>query len=58
MSDAKQEIDTGSMKTGAATGVGGYRWVICALLIFCTTINYVDRNALGVLKETLQQQLH
>ena len=58
MSDAKQEIDTGSMKTGAATGVGGYRWVICALLFFCTTINYVDRNALGVLKETLQEQLH
>jgi ACS family hexuronate transporter-like MFS transporter len=28
--------------------------VICALLFFCTTINYIDRNSLSVLKTTLQ----
>ena len=37
--------------------VGNYRWVICALLFFCTTINYIDRNSLSVLKTTLQGAL-
>ena len=37
---------------------GNYRWVICALLFVCTTINYIDRNSLSVLKTTLQAQLH
>jgi MFS transporter, ACS family, hexuronate transporter len=37
--------------------IGRYRWVICALIFFCTTINYVDRNSLSVLKTTLQAHL-
>src|ERR1041384_2028699 len=45
-------------KTGNDTGsIGNYRWAICALLFFCTTINYVDRNSLSVLKTTLQSAL-
>ncbi len=36
---------------------GGYRWVICALLFFATTINYVDRGVLGVLAPDLQQTI-
>lgn len=31
------------------TTIGRYRWVICALLFFATTINYVDRQVLGIL---------
>ena len=27
-----------------------YRWRICALLFFATTINYLDRQVLGLLK--------
>jgi MFS transporter, ACS family, hexuronate transporter len=38
----------------AATGVGYFRWVICALLLFGVTKNYIDRQVLGVLKGTLQ----
>ena len=34
--------------------IGYYRWVICALLFFATTINYVDRQVIGILKSTLQ----
>lgn len=34
-----------------------YRWVICALLFSATTINYVDRNSLGVLKTILEKDL-
>lgn len=40
-----------------ATGAGGsFRWVICALLFFATTINYVDRGILGVLAPDLGRQ--
>lgn len=34
--------------------VGRYRWVICALLFFATTINYIDRQVIGILKSPLQ----
>jgi ACS family hexuronate transporter-like MFS transporter len=37
--------------------VGNYRWVICALLFFATTINYVDRAVLGVLAPTLRTEI-
>jgi MFS transporter, ACS family, hexuronate transporter len=33
-----------------------YRWVICALLFAATSINYVDRQIIGVLKPTLQSE--
>jgi len=38
--------------------LGRYRWVICALLFFATTINYLDRSVLGVLAPTLRSELH
>src|SRR5258708_19542029 len=34
--------------------IGRYRWLICALLFAATSINYVDRQIIGVLKPTLQ----
>jgi ACS family hexuronate transporter-like MFS transporter len=36
---------------------GGYRWVICALLFFATTINYIDRQILSLLKEILDKEI-
>lgn len=36
----------------------GYRWTICALLFAATTLNYIDRQVLGVLGPTLQHDLH
>jgi MFS transporter, ACS family, hexuronate transporter len=36
---------------------GNYRWVICALLFFATTINYVDRSVFGVLEPELQKAI-
>ena len=33
-----------------------YRWAICALLFFATTINYVDRQIIGILKPLLQTE--
>ena len=37
--------------------VRGYRWRICALLFFATTLNYLDRQVLGILAPDLQRTL-
>lgn len=36
---------------------GRTRWVVCALLFFATTINYIDRQILGILAPTLQHEI-
>jgi MFS transporter, ACS family, hexuronate transporter len=46
---------TGARKVGIFAG--NFRWVICALLFFGVTKNYMDRQVLGVLKGTLQHDL-
>ncbi len=66
LADVSPSQVAGASATGAAVvaveeginaRVGRYRWVICALLFFATTINYVDRQVLGLLKGTLQSEL-
>jgi ACS family hexuronate transporter-like MFS transporter len=42
--------------TAVVTPAGHVRWVICALLFFAATINYIDRQVIGILKPTLQAQ--
>src|SRR5579859_6384895 len=37
---------------------GNYRWVIVTLLFFATTINYLDRQVIGLLKDYLAADLH
>lgn len=34
-----------------------YRWIICALLFFATTINYVDRSIFALIKPILDEEL-
>lgn len=34
--------------------IGHYRWMICALLFFASTINYVDRQVIGILEKDLR----
>ncbi|MBI5766529.1 MAG: MFS transporter [Verrucomicrobia bacterium] len=46
-----------SPATAAADKRTNFRWMIVVLLFFCTTINYVDRNSLSVLKTILEKQL-
>src|SRR5437763_12949980 len=51
------QLSSGASAAGAAvaaiesvnTRIGRYRWLICALLFFATTINYIDRQVLGIL---------
>lgn len=49
---------TASTTRGAAAvaAVGKYRWTICSLLLFATTINYLDRQVTGILGPTLQKE--
>ena len=49
---------TGIAVSGALEHIGKYRWTICALLFFATTINYIDRQVIGILAPTLQRELH
>ncbi len=37
--------------------MSAYRWTICALLFFATTINYIDRQVLGILAPVLQKDI-
>lgn len=38
------------------TTIGKYRWTICALLFFATTVNYLDRQVLSLLKPMLEEK--
>src|SRR6187401_3867979 len=56
--------ESGGSVTGAAIAgvgdptvrVGHFRWVICALLFFAATVNYIDRQIIGILKPTLVKE--
>jgi len=37
---------------------GAYRWTVCALIFFATTVNYLDRQVIGILKPVLESDLH
>ena len=36
--------------------IGKYRWTICTLLFFATTVNYLDRQVLSLLKPSLEEE--
>jgi len=44
--------------TLTAEKIGKYRWTICSLIFFATTINYIDRSVISFLKSTFTEQLH
>ena len=39
-----------------SAAIGRYRWTICGLVFAATTINYLDRNVLGLLKPILSDR--
>lgn len=51
--DAGTHVSTGNV-SGIQT-IGKYRWTICALLFFATTVNYLDRQVLSLLQPTLAE---
>jgi ACS family hexuronate transporter-like MFS transporter len=38
--------------------IGNYRWTICTLIFFATTINYIDRQVIGLLKPDLAKSFN
>jgi MFS transporter, ACS family, hexuronate transporter len=55
--DSSAASSAEQVRLAASPSVGYFRWIICALLFFGTTKNYMDRQVLGVLKTTLQHDL-
>lgn len=40
------------------TNIGNYRWTICSLIFFATTINYLDRQVISLLKPILEKEFN
>lgn len=38
--------------------IGNYRWTICALVFFATTVNYLDRSVISLLKSDLTREFN
>lgn len=65
LSNVAPPMSAGASATGAAVAaleevnarIGSRRWLICALLFFAATINYIDRQVIGILKPTLQAEI-
>jgi ACS family hexuronate transporter-like MFS transporter len=65
LSEVGPQSAPGANATGGAAAVlenvnariGRYRWTICGLLFFAATINYIDRQVIGILKPTLKAEL-
>src|SRR5512135_2306212 len=50
-------VETQAAAPAVVRAVGHYRWIICALLFLAATVNYIDRQVIGLLKPTLQAEL-
>jgi len=48
--------DEASVAYTAGTKIGRFRWMICTLLFFAATVNYIDRQVIGILKPTLASE--
>ncbi|TCN54576.1 MFS transporter [Flavobacterium circumlabens] len=42
----------------ANAAIGKYRWTICGLVFFATTVNYLDRNVISYLRPFLAEAFH
>src|SRR5580658_6008015 len=46
-----------SPRPAPSAGLGGVRWTICAMLFVATSINYMDRQVIAILKPTLEHSI-
>jgi ACS family hexuronate transporter-like MFS transporter len=44
-------------ETSGAKAIANFRWFICGLLFYATTVNYMDRLVMGLLKPTIAREL-
>jgi ACS family hexuronate transporter-like MFS transporter len=52
--EVREQADEGWTEEIQKPGGFGYRWTIVAMLFFATTVNYIDRQVLGILAPVLQ----
>ncbi len=45
-------------ETQVQSKIGRYRWTICSLVFYATTINYLDRQVISLLKPTLEKEFN
>ncbi|MBK0370763.1 MFS transporter [Flavobacterium agrisoli] len=43
------------MTINTSSSIGKYRWTICSLLFFATTVNYLDRNVISYIRPYLAE---
>src|ERR1044072_1945981 len=55
--DKHRSESMASIRVQPRSLVANYRWVICALLFFAATINYIDRQVIGILKTTIHDDI-
>lgn len=46
-----------SVASVASSGMGHARWTVCAMLFAATSINYMDRQVIAILKPTLEHSI-
>lgn len=52
------KVASAHVRTAAPTEAAArLRWAICGLLFFATTVNYIDRQVIGLLKPVLEKDL-
>lgn len=56
MATSTQSQTHSTSLTGAVKSIGKYRWTICTLLFFATTVNYLDRQVLSLLAPDLSKE--
>src|SRR5450756_2420569 len=57
MSISEQDGVPPAAASAESAYVSNIRWIVCALLFLATTINYIDRQILALIKEFLDKEL-
>src|SRR5271156_6326397 len=58
MNPGQETVEQEQEESGVTGGrMGRVRWTICAMLFFATSINYMDRQVIALLKPTLSHTI-
>jgi len=54
---AALSVQRETVESDSGTGPGRVRWTVCAMLFAATSINYMDRQVIAILKPTLEHSI-
>jgi len=57
MAEKTASKDATPSSSSASTRLGRVRWTVCAMLFVATSINYMDRQVIAILKPTLEHSI-